>query len=127
HTLVAQMHAWRFWIEVAQNQYRNPGYYPFSLSPDIYIDREYAPLEQRLRAYTKYLKAVPSATARARENLRTPMPRTFVTLGHGIFGGMARFYEKDAPAVFASVKDARLQEEFAAANAEAIGAMKALD
>src|SRR5207253_7996964 len=94
--LVAEIDASLFWIEVGENQYRNPGYYAFILSPDIYIDREYAPLEQRLRAYTKYLKAVPSATMRVRENLRTPMPRTFVTLGHGIFGGMARFYEKDA-------------------------------
>ncbi len=125
--LVAEIDSALFWIEVGENQYRSPGYYAFILSPDIYIDREYAPLEQRLRAYTKYLRAVPAATLRVRENLRTPMPRTFVQLGHGIFGGMARFYEKDAPAVFAAVKDARLQEEFAAANAEAIRAMKALD
>ena len=125
--LVAQITNDLFWLEVAENPYRNPGYYAGALSPDVYTEREYAPLDQRLRAYTKYLKALPAATLRVRENLRTPMPRTFAHLGHAIFGGMARFYEHDAPAVFAPVKDAELQQEFVAANAEAVRAMKALD
>jgi uncharacterized protein (DUF885 family) len=125
--LIAQITSDLFWLEVAENPYRNPAYYAFVLSPDVYAEREYAPLDQRLRAYTKYLRAVPAATVRVRENLRTPMPRTFAALGHNIFGGMARFYEHDAPGVFAAVKDAQLQREFAAANAEAVPAMKALD
>ena len=125
--LIAQITSDLFWLEVADNPHRNPGYYAGALSPDVYTEREYAPLDQRLRAYTKYLQAVPAATLRARENLRTPMPRTFANLGHQIFGGTARFYEHDAPAVFASVKDPGLQREFAAANVEAVRAMKALD
>jgi uncharacterized protein (DUF885 family) len=125
--LIAEIGSALFWLEDAENPYRNPGYYANALSPDVYTEREYAPLDQRLRAYTKYLKAIPAATTRVRENLRTPMPRTFVDLGHGIFGGMARFYEEDAPAIFMTVKDARLQEEYAAANVEAVRAMKALD
>src|SRR5438067_11816080 len=37
------------WLEVAENPYRNPGYYAGALSPDVYTEREYAPLDQRLR------------------------------------------------------------------------------
>src|SRR5712691_4637682 len=58
--LIAEIDSALFWLEVGENQYRNPGYYAFILSPDVYLDREYAPLERRLRAYTKYLKAVPA-------------------------------------------------------------------
>jgi uncharacterized protein (DUF885 family) len=55
------------------------------------------------------------------------MPRTFIKVGRTSFGGLASFFEKDVPQVFASVQNAKLQEEFAAANIEAIAALKALD
>ncbi len=60
-------------------------------------------------------------------NLRTPLPRTYVQVGHTIFGGLADFYEQDVPGVFAAVADAKLQAEFRAANADAIKAVKDLD
>ena len=125
--LVAQVTGELFWLEVAETPFRSPGYYGFALSPDVYTDREYAPLDQRLAAFIRYLRAVPATTERVRANLRSPMPRTFAQLGHIMFGGMASFYEKDAPAVFAAVKDDALQRQFAEANAQAIAAMKALD
>src|SRR5579859_6669657 len=125
--LVSHITGELFWLEVAESPSRNPGYYAGALSPDVYTDREYAPLDQRLRAFTKYLRAVPAAAERVRANLRTPMPRPFAQLGHTIFGGMAHFYEKDAPAVFAEVKDADLQRELAEATVQATAAMKALD
>ena len=125
--LMAQITGELFWIEAAETPFRSPGYYGGALSPDVYTDREYAPLEERLRAFTMYLRAVPAATLRVRANLRTPMPKTYAQLGHLMFGGMAHFYEKDAPAVFAAVKDAELQRQFSEAAVEALAAMKALD
>ena len=116
-----------FWLESAQWPFVNPGYYGGSLDPNVYVSRDYAPLAQRLRAYIDYAKAVPTAAGQIRQNLRTPMPRTYVQLGHIIFGGLANFYEKDVRAVFAPVDDPRLQNEFRAANAGAIQAMKDLD
>jgi hypothetical protein len=50
-----------------------------------------------------------------------------VQLGRILFGGLARFYANDVPATFAPVADPGLQEEFRAANALAIAAMKELD
>ena len=38
----------------------------------------YAPLDQRLRAYTDYARAVPTALEQIRKNLRTPLPKTYV-------------------------------------------------
>jgi hypothetical protein len=48
-------------------------------------------------------------------------------IGHIRAGGLAAFYEKDVPGVFASVQDPQLQEQFRTANAGAKKAMKGLD
>jgi uncharacterized protein (DUF885 family) len=116
-----------FWLESAQWQLRSPSFYGAALDPNVYVAREYAPPARRLQAYIAYAKAVPAAAEQIRSNLRTPMPRTFIQNGHVRFGGLARFYEQDVPAVFNGVADARLQEQFRAANAGAIKAMQDLD
>ena len=116
-----------FWIESAQWPFRCPQFYADSIDPDVYVSREYAPLDQRLKAYTAYAKAIPTAVEQIRKNLRTPLPKTFVNIGHTNYGGLMSFYEKDPPAIFASVKDEQLQKEFKEANSGAIKAMKDLN
>ena len=116
-----------FWQESLEWPFRSPTYYGFTLEPDVYVAREYAPLPDRLRAYTRYARSIPVAAGQIQANLRTPLPRTYVQIGHTVFGGLARFYEKDVPGIFAAVSDAQLQAEFRAANAGAIKAMKDLD
>jgi uncharacterized protein (DUF885 family) len=116
-----------FWLESAEWPFRNPQFYAAAIDPDVYVAREYAPLEQRIRAYTDYAKAIPAALEQIRKNLRTPLPKTYVNIGHTSFGGLVSFYEKDVPAIFASVKDEQLQKNFTEANAGAIKAMKELD
>jgi uncharacterized protein (DUF885 family) len=116
-----------FWIDSAEWPFRCPQYYADSIDPDVYVSREYAPLEQRLKAYTAYAKAIPTAVEQIRKNLRTPLPKTFVAIGQTTFGGLISFYEKDVPAIFASVKDEQLQKDFKAANDGAIKAMKEMD
>jgi hypothetical protein len=116
-----------FWLESAEWPFRCPQFYAAGIDPDVYVSRPYAPIDQRLVAYTKYAKAVPAALEQIRKNLRTPLPRTFVDIGHTTFGGLASFYTKEVPAIFASVKDEQRQKEFREANAAAIAAMKELD
>ena len=116
-----------FWIESAEWPFRSPQFYADSIDPDVYVSREYAPLDQRLKAYTAYAKAIPTAVEQIRKNLRTPLPKTFVNIGHTNYGGLMSFYEKDVPAIFASVKDEQLQKEFKEANSGAIKAMKDLN
>jgi hypothetical protein len=125
--LVARLDQDLFWLESVEWPFRNPAFYGGSLDPNVYVIREYASLGVRLRAYTAYANAIPAAAEQIRHNLRTPLPRTYIQIGHIIFGGLARYYEKDVPTVFASVNDPRLQEEFRTANARAIKAMKDLD
>ena len=116
-----------FWIESAEWPFRCPQFYADSIDPDVYVSREYAPLDQRLRAYTAYAKSIPIAVQQIRTNLRTPLPKTFVKIGHTTFGGLISFYQKDVPGIFASVKDDQLQKDFKEANDGAIKAMQDID
>ncbi len=116
-----------FWLETANWPSRSPTYYGWGLDPQVYIAREYAPLAQRMQAYIAYAKAIPLAAAQIRSNLRTPLPRSYVRRGHISAAGLASLYQNDVPAIFASVGDARLQEEFRTANDGAIKAMRTLD
>jgi hypothetical protein len=116
-----------FWEETMRWKLHNPGAYGWQLDPNPYVSREYAPLAERMRAYIRYARNIPRATQQIRANLQGPLPRTYVQLGHIIFGGLGRFYVNDVPGVFASVSDAALQAEFREANAGAIDAMKTLD
>lgn len=127
--LIAQIESDLFHIEVAETPYTNPTYYTSfqGLDPNVYVTREYAPLPKRMAAFTAFARNVPAAVEQIRANLRTPMPRTFVNVGRTSFGGLATFLEKDVPTIFASVQDASLQTEFAAANTEAVTALKSLD
>jgi uncharacterized protein (DUF885 family) len=125
--LVAVIDEQLFWLETMREPFMNPAYYGFALSPDVYLEREYAPLDQRLRAFVKYQEGIPTAVARARANLQSPLPRTYVQLGHVIVGGLATHFEKDVPGIFEAVKDAALQSQLKASNAAAIAALKELD
>jgi hypothetical protein len=116
-----------FWLDSAEWPFRNPQFYAEAIDPDVYVSRNYAPLEQRIVAYTNYAKSVPTAVEQIRNNLRTPLPRTFVNIGHTTFGGLVSFYDKDVPAIFNSVKDEAKQKDFREANSAAIKAMKELD
>lgn len=116
-----------FWLETAKWQSRSPTFYSWGLDPEVYVSREYAPLAQRMRAYVAYAKNIPRAVQQMRGNLRTPLPRSYVRIGHIGARGLAAFYEKDVPGIFASVQDSTLREQFRIANAGAIKAMKELD
>src|SRR3546814_16495685 len=84
-----------FWRVDADQPHRNPSFYTGALDPSVYLTRPYAPLPQRLTAFIAYANAVPAAAAQIRANLKTPMPKTFVTLGINGFGGFAAVYRKD--------------------------------
>ncbi len=125
--LLAQIDADLFWMADADLYHRNPIVYTGPLDPAMYLTRDYAPLEQRMRAYIEYARAVPRAAGQIRVNLEeTALPRTFARLGEMTLGGLAGYYEKDVPPIFAAVADPGLQEEMRTANAAAAAAMRDL-
>jgi Bacterial protein of unknown function (DUF885) len=115
-----------FWIEKTQFPFSNPGWYLGQIDPDVYLSRNYAPLEVRLKAYIKYARGIPRIATAIKENLKSPLPKTYVELGIAQFGGLAEFYSKNVSAVFAAVTDPDLQKQLSDADTNAAAAMNAL-
>jgi hypothetical protein len=119
-----------FWLETAGAPFRNPAFYldwmVDGLDPAPYLTRNYAPIEMRMRAYTRFAGSIPRAAAQIRANLRTPLSRPLLERGLSAFRGFADFFERQVPAVFQSVPDAAGRAEFKEANAGAAKAMREL-
>jgi uncharacterized protein (DUF885 family) len=115
-----------FWIEKTGFPFSNPGWYIDKIDPDLYLSRNYAPLDVRMKAYIKYARAIPKVAAAIKENLKSPLPKTYVELGIAQFGGLADFYTKNVSAVFASVNDPDLQKQLSDADTNAAAAMNSL-
>ncbi len=115
-----------FWIEKTQFPFSNPSWYLGQIDPDVYLSRNYAPLDVRLKAYIKYAQGIPKIASAIKENLKSPMPKTYVELGIDEFGGLADFYTKNVAAVFTSVSDADLQKQLKDVDAAAAQAMSGL-
>jgi len=113
-------------MEKAREPFTNPYWYLGSIDPDVYLSRDYAPLDQRMRAYIDYARAIPKVAADIGANLRGPLPRSYVELAVAIFGGFADFYQKDVGKIFERVQDPELQKQLAEADAGAAQAMAAL-
>jgi hypothetical protein len=108
----------------------NPAFYfdwmSDSLDPSPYVTLDYAPLEERMKSYTRYAGNIPRAAAQIRANLRMPMARTRLQYGIDSFGGLADYFTNDVPAVFAEVDDDDLRVAFVEANDAAADAMREL-
>ncbi len=115
-----------FWLEKAKYPSTNPYFYVNNIDPDMYVSRNYAPLEVRMKAYIKYAEAIPKMVTDIQANLKGPLPKTFVELGIADFGGYADFYSKDVAPVFAAVADPELQKRLAEADKNAAIAMNNL-
>ncbi|MDX1380730.1 MAG: DUF885 domain-containing protein [Xanthomonadales bacterium] len=119
-----------FWMDKAEWHTRSPDFYfdwlSDSIAPAPYVTLDYAPLAERMQAYTRYAWAVPRAAAQIRANLRTPMAPTVLQYAIDSFGGLADYYRNDVPGVFSGVTDEALQAAFAEANGAAAEAMEEL-
>jgi hypothetical protein len=115
-----------FWLQTAEAPYKNPIFYSHGLDPSVYVSRPYASIERRLQAFIDYARHVPKAAKQIRANLRPPFPRTYIDLSKTVFDGLAKFYEKDAKAAFASVTDPQLKKKFEKAIPVAAKSMREL-
>lgn len=115
-----------FWLDRSRMPFTNPAWYIEQLDPDVYLNREYAPLAKRLSGYLGYARSIPKIAADIRANLKTPLPASFVARGIGGFGGFASFYREEVGKVFARVADPVAQKELAEADAAAAAAMEGL-
>jgi uncharacterized protein (DUF885 family) len=112
-----------FWIEKTHYPTTNPYWYTGNLDPDLYLSRDYAPLDVRMKAYIKYARGVPKMVKDIQDNLKGPLPKPYIEIGIANFGGYVDFFKKDVAAVFASVSDPGLQKDLTEADDNASQAM----
>jgi hypothetical protein len=113
-----------FWLESVGTPFKNPAFYLGVIGPSVYLTREYAPLDTRMKAFITYANNLPEVLALMKANLQLPLPYTFAELGKNAFGGYVNFFTNDIPPIFESVDDEDLQQELTIANERAIEAAK---
>jgi uncharacterized protein (DUF885 family) len=124
--LVAVAKGQLFWIDPtgADQLHHNPAAYLGFVDPSVYITVPYAPKEQRLKAYTKFLQNIPRAAEQMRANVQTPMASSFVDYAKSAFGGFVTYYPGDGMAAWKGVGTPEDQQALKTATDNAVKAMK---
>lgn len=102
---------------------RNPMVYARAADLNIYVQRNFAPLEDRVRSLIAIESQVPNILIAARTNLKEVLPKPFVELAIQIARGSADFLKKDLPAAIAGLKDEQLRAAFQDSNRRAASAL----
>ncbi len=109
-----------FGFDQMQIYSQNPMTYAGVLDVNIYIKRDFAPLEDRLRSVTLILNQAPKIFATARANLAESLPRPQIEIAMDEASGAADFLSKDLVDALKQVKNEKLMGEFNSANTRAI-------
>ena len=102
---------------------RNPMVYARAGDVNIYIKRNFAPLEDRVRSLVAIESQIPNILIAARTNLDEKLPKPFVELAIQIAKGSADFLKKDMVAAVSGLKDEQLRVAFQTANRKAANAL----
>jgi uncharacterized protein (DUF885 family) len=102
---------------------RNPMVYARAGDVNVYIKRNFAPLEDRVRSLVAIESQIPNILIAARTNLDEKLPKPFVELAIQIARGSADFLKKDLVAAVSGVKDEQLRVAFQTANRKAANAL----
>jgi uncharacterized protein (DUF885 family) len=113
-----------FGFDQMQIYLQNPMTYASVLDVNLYIKRNFAPLEERVRSIIAILSQAPKITAAARTNLADSLPRPQVETAIDEAGGVADFLSKDLVDALKTVTNQTLMAEFNAANRQAIKEMR---
>lgn len=124
--LIAVAEGQLFWLEDADSPHRNPAFYTGAIDPSVYVTRDYADKETRLKAFIGYANAIPAAAKQIQANLKTPLDPNLIEYGINAFSGYSEFFVGDARLAFEGVGDSALQSEFTRVTGEASLAMQQL-
>src|SRR6476660_590196 len=102
---------------------RNPMVYARAGDVNVYIKRNFAPLEDRVRSLVAIESQIPNILIAARTNLDEKLPKPFIELAIQIARGSADFLKKDLVAAVSGVKDEQLRVAFQTANRKAANAL----
>ena len=97
----------------------NPMIYAQALDVNVYIKRNFAPLEDRVRSIISIENQMPNIVIAAKTNLAPVLPQPYVELAIQIARGAADFLKKDLVAALKGLKDEKLIAAFQLSNRKA--------
>ncbi len=103
---------------------KNPMTYASALDVNIYIKRDFKPLEDRVRDIVTIEDQAANIMTAAKTNLAPALPKPYVELAIQIANGSADFLEKDFAAALKDVKDEALMSAFRDSNQKAAAALR---
>jgi uncharacterized protein (DUF885 family) len=112
-----------FQREAMQVFERDPMVYARAADINVYIKRNFAPLEDRVHSIIAIESQVPNILIAAKTNLDPVLPKPKVDLAIQIAKGSADFLRKNLVEAIADLKDERLRTEFSESNRKAAGAL----
>ncbi len=102
---------------------RNPMDYAGAADVNVYIKRNFAPLEDRVRSLVAIESQIPNILIAARTNLNDVLPKPYVELAIQVAKGSADFLKKDLVSAVSGLKDEQLHTAFLNANRKAANAL----
>jgi uncharacterized protein (DUF885 family) len=106
-----------FWWVDRDAARKLPQAYQDAFDVSLYLDREYAPLEERARRLLAQEEAALAEVVHVRENLTPPLSQPVADVAARNFAGFAVYLRGDVAKKFGAVGDAAQRERFAKANA----------
>ena len=110
--------------EAVRNWERNPNTWLGTAAFPLFqlINRDFAPLEQRMRSAVSRMKQIPTVFSTAQATLKNP-PKLWTEIALMQAQGTRALYAETLPKAFASVQDAALQEAFKQEQARCLAAI----
>jgi uncharacterized protein (DUF885 family) len=102
---------------------RNPMVYARAADVNVYIKRNFAPLEDRVRSIVLIEQQVPNIVIAAKTNLNPVLPKAYVDVAIQIARGSAAFLRTNLVEAVADLKDERVRAEFQDSNRKAAAAL----
>jgi len=102
----------------------NPMTYAGLLDVNLYVKRNYAPLEQRLQSIISVENQTPSIVQAAQSNLEDSLPKPYIETAMAIAGGTVDFLKGDLIVALKELKSDSLMSQFKVANDTAIASLQ---
>src|SRR5437016_11946438 len=102
---------------------RNPMVYARAADVNVYVQRNFAPLEDRVRSLVAIESQIPNILIAARTNLNEVLPKPYVELAIQIARGSSDFLKKNLVAAISGLKDEQTRSEVQDANRRAANAL----
>ncbi|MGC2297967.1 MAG: DUF885 domain-containing protein, partial [Acidobacteriaceae bacterium] len=112
-------------LETVRGWEKNPDNYSSGITNSAFVlmERDFAPVDERLRSLIAREKQMPAVFTAARQNLKNP-PRIYTEIALEQLPDLISFFQNDVPAAFKGAKDQGAIAEFKKTNGAVIAALQ---